>query len=415
MLISLKSNNPQLSYLLSKNPNSLPLGRKVRKGHALGWFNGEDNYVVSFFECLRTTGSVSFSRNPKDDFAYLYDGEYCDLYCAVSLLNEYFRTLINEDENEYDGDFENSITVHSIKWPKIWNKILKFFDVQYEIVDQCDKWEDYKVIKFFNKGRMVDLLQNMVILFIFGSFDGDGSIRIEDELVARYVKIINKLGLPYYPRSLFKLKIGHCIHKFIDDLNTDTIKMTKFDTHMSRIEFAKEQTGKDKIVLDFGVGEFRHGRKIAPKSKKYIGIDKDPEVLEEARFRANRNDCHNVEFYSSIDECPKQEIDVLICSEVIEHMESPEIAVDELVRVINKFEPKKVIITTPNKEFNVNYLFEDGQMRHDDHKFELDSAQFNSLLEWISQGSYSVHQVGDVVDGKSCTFGGVITWGLKDE
>ena len=60
--------------------------------------------------------------------------------------------------------------------------------------------------------------------------------------------------------------------------------------------------------------------------------------------------------------------------EVIEHLDIPRLAAFE--RVLFEFaKPTAVVLTTPNKEYNINYT-DSGNLRHSDHRFEWTRAEF---------------------------------------
>lgn len=81
--------------------------------------------------------------------------------------------------------------------------------------------------------------------------------------------------------------------------------------------------------------------------------------------------------------------------EVIEHLDPPRLAA--LERVVFEFaQPKTVIVTTPNREYNV--LFEGlppGKLRHKDHRFEWTRAEFATWAERVAgRFSYRWRLVG---------------------
>jgi len=68
--------------------------------------------------------------------------------------------------------------------------------------------------------------------------------------------------------------------------------------------------------------------------------------------------------------------DAAVLVEVIEHLDPARLAAME--RVVFEFaKPGIIIITTPNAEYNVKFEnYEDGQMRHSDHRFEWTRSEF---------------------------------------
>lgn len=412
MIISIESSNPDLGWIISKNPESLPLAKTIRKGSAMGWFSNPQSYHLAFFECLRSTGNVSWGRKPEDDFAYLYEGEYCDPFLGLSLINEFIKDASIKPLHEKDIPSDHKITIASIRVSQFIYKIEKFLNLNYRVVNKSDHWENYQVIEFYNHGTLKELVSNVMMFLLFLSLNERESIDINVSLVEKYIKLINELNIPYYPRSLFKLKIGMGNKELISKLNTSSIQMDFYDSHRNRIEFTVDNAMAGYSVLDLGCGEFRHGKRLAKIASNYIGVDTNPDCIEESKSKAKRNFIENVEFYSSIEEIPRQDIETIVCSEVIEHLESVQAVKELLTIAVNKFNPKRLVITTPNKTFNTNYMLGEDEFRHDDHKFELTKEEFQELMSEIFNeiGGYSLDfvGVGDKVDGESCTSGVVI-------
>ena len=70
--------------------------------------------------------------------------------------------------------------------------------------------------------------------------------------------------------------------------------------------------------------------------------------------------------------------------EVIEHLDPPRLAAFE--RVLFEYaRPKTVVITTPNREYNVKWeTLPAGTFRHRDHRFEWTRAEFQTWAEGIA-------------------------------
>lgn len=85
--------------------------------------------------------------------------------------------------------------------------------------------------------------------------------------------------------------------------------------------------------------------------------------------------------------------------EVIEHLDPMRIPAFE--RVVFEFAvPNTVIVTTPNKEYNTHYEWlSEGNLRHNDHRFEWSREEFEKWTEHICQTfGYTVErsEIGDV-------------------
>jgi 3' terminal RNA ribose 2'-O-methyltransferase Hen1 len=71
--------------------------------------------------------------------------------------------------------------------------------------------------------------------------------------------------------------------------------------------------------------------------------------------------------------------------EVIEHLDLPRLAAFE--RVVFQFaQPKLVVITTPNAEYNVKWeSLPAGKFRHRDHRFEWTRVEFHNWAQNIAE------------------------------
>lgn len=70
--------------------------------------------------------------------------------------------------------------------------------------------------------------------------------------------------------------------------------------------------------------------------------------------------------------------------EVIEHLDPPRLAAFERV-VFEHAQPKAVVVTTPNSEYNVRFeTLPSGQFRHKDHRFEWTREQFRTWCDGVA-------------------------------
>ena len=77
--------------------------------------------------------------------------------------------------------------------------------------------------------------------------------------------------------------------------------------------------------------------------------------------------------------------DAATCVEVIEHLDPPRLAAFE--RTVFEFaRPQMVIITTPNREYNVRFeTLPAGQLRHRDHRFEWTRTEFETWSRGVAE------------------------------
>lgn len=144
-------------------------------------------------------------------------------------------------------------------------------------------------------------------------------------------------------------------------------------------------------VLDLGCGEGRL-LQVLLKEKQFteiVGMDVSHRSLEIARDRIH---------YDRLPAMQKERIKLLHGSliyrderiadfdaaavvEVIEHLDAPRLSAFERV-LFECARPKTVVITTPNREYNVKWeTLPAGKFRHRDHRFEWTRAEFQ---EWAN-------------------------------
>jgi len=99
-------------------------------------------------------------------------------------------------------------------------------------------------------------------------------------------------------------------------------------------------------ILDVGCGSGNNSLALAAKGHKVRGVDISEEGI--ARYRSHGFDGHVVDLESGID-YPGGTFDLVFCSEVIEHMTSPEILAGEMFRVLKP--GGRLVLSTPNSAF----------------------------------------------------------------
>jgi 2-polyprenyl-3-methyl-5-hydroxy-6-metoxy-1,4-benzoquinol methylase/glycosyltransferase involved in cell wall biosynthesis len=144
--------------------------------------------------------------------------------------------------------------------------------------------------------------------------------------------------------------------------------------HIHRYAFAS-QFVKGKKVLDLACGEGYGSHMLSKEAEHVVGIDLDENAVKHAR---NKYLAQNLEFIQgSILEIPiygKEEFDVIVCFEGIEHVEEHEQLLSEVKRLLNK--DGLFIVSSPNKKT----YSDDPGVANTFHKKELYFYEFKNLL-----------------------------------
>jgi 2-polyprenyl-3-methyl-5-hydroxy-6-metoxy-1,4-benzoquinol methylase len=147
-------------------------------------------------------------------------------------------------------------------------------------------------------------------------------------------------------------------------------------------------------VLDLGCGEGRLLRVLLEDSRfaRIVGMDVSLRSLRIAAERlrleemppARRQRIELLHGSLMYRDARLAGFDAATCIEVIEHLDPPRLAAFQ--RVLFEFaRPQTVVITTPNREFNVKFeTLPAGHLRHRDHRFEWTRAEFEAWARGVA-------------------------------
>ena len=157
------------------------------------------------------------------------------------------------------------------------------------------------------------------------------------------------------------------------------------------------KTGQYKTIADFGTAEltFVQYLKNLDFVNQIFAVDIDRNLLNSQKHRCRpqmfdhlnkRSEPLNIsvlcgsvlEFDSRL-----HDLDCICAIELVEHLQKEDVEKFSAA-LFGRYQPKNVIITTPNKDFNVLFEFEPDQMRHWDHKFEWTREEFRTFCEGVT-------------------------------
>lgn len=190
-------------------------------------------------------------------------------------------------------------------------------------------------------------------------------------------------------------------------------KERKESLHTKRLKMVVEKLvdSNAKRVLDLGCGEGKLLQLLLkyPKFSEIAGMDVSYRELLKAKQRLHYDELFPMQkerinlFQGALTYMDKrlQGYDAAAVVEVIEHLDLNRLKAFE--RVLFEFaRPKMVVLTTPNKAYNIMWEnMEIGAFRHDDHRFEWDTAEFEMWAKGTARKfNYEVEvlSIGDVVE-----------------
>jgi 3' terminal RNA ribose 2'-O-methyltransferase Hen1 len=169
---------------------------------------------------------------------------------------------------------------------------------------------------------------------------------------------------------------------------------------LSAVVVALKQSSARRVI-DLGCGQGNLLLTLLKDSffEQIIGVDVSYSSLEVAKERLNRlrlpleqsQRLQLIQGALTYQDKRLQGYDAATIIEVIEHLDQSRLASFE--QVVFKFaQPKTVIVTTPNIEYNVRFEnLPTGKLRHKDHRFEWTRVEFQNWSNQVAEGfSYTV-------------------------
>lgn len=417
-IVQLKSQNPEFSFLIKKNPNSGMLLRSIRKGIGYGWYTDDTTFNVYFKDA---DNEISYKQSADDTFEYLNVSRYNTPLFPLHAINEFFSTPLKSrdarDEEGYEHSFFiNMVHIEMVHYVGFFEKHLP--DYTFELKQLAHKSYSLTVT---TKKTLYELLHTVSVLCLFFSMFGKEYLDISENLLDKYVNSIQVIDAPFYIRSLFArnfLTSRRLFGKYKAELEKTGRYDIQFDygsTAHQRRNFIESVLSFNKPILDIGCGEGFYAIRFAGKLEDfYYAVDTNEEVLATVSRRAEAKEIDNIIPFPSISHFLEnyggERVDVIL-TEVIEHMSLYEagLFIQQIVKAIN-FE--RLVITTPNADFNRYY--ELAGFRHDDHRWEMGQKEFREwFLEVIGQTDLQVDfiSIGDKVNQIQTTQGVILKKG----
>ena len=418
--IQLESDNPKFSFLIRKNPASGMIVKQLRHGLLFGYYSkGNDRQ----FNCWFKDSGSQVSYDVDKEFEFNDVTRYSAASFINNCLDEFFHDVnVKELEDDVEG-FENSLYINCIRARErgldIFRRSFDDFTLEYEPMAL-----GFFKVRIQTRQTLRKLLCFAGILSLINAIQNRELKIVDDKLLIKYAKFIQYLDAPYFVRYQFKANLIHR-GKLFDEvreyLDTETIKFAFGHNFSQRLHFVDKNIVGETII-DMGCGEGQYLR-FAKKVGQYFAIDRDEICREQTCRRIEKLELDNVAVLEAFGQLPDiSGKKTILLTEVIEH-NSKEEAFELLKQCL--LPESRIIVTTPNRDFNVHYTFDDDDvettagdnvsvvpvaeaepsaepLRHHGHVFEFTDDEFRAFISESVVGKDAKIQfvkLGDSVDG----------------
>lgn len=179
------------------------------------------------------------------------------------------------------------------------------------------------------------------------------------------------------------------------------------ELHEERLETVLRtlRASRARSVLDVGCGDGELLVRLArePRFRRVVGVDLSLEALQAAEARlgpllAPEKDRVSLLHASFTEPAPALVgFDAAALVETIEHIDPGRLSSVERA-VFGSFRPGTVIVTTPNREYNLLYGMPERALRHPDHRFEWTRARFHGWASGVARRNGYAVQIGGIGD-----------------
>lgn len=459
MIIQIRSNNPDFLSLVEKNPTSNKgyLFRKMRDGVAVSKI--EDNQTLKLV-------FIDHGTSFREEGTQLDTLAMARPRVALALMSEFLshffvradRYLLHEipwlkksrrqvDSDQFDHQIECDLLVNST-WMREGKFLLERYLPGLSIINRAGNC--YSII-LKHKGALLYAVSLFTCILLLTEMSNKEDDFYHTDELSKYIRVFGNLhDIPYFVVYLFKKQVLRSEKNLEENLKllegacSENVKLSPYDTNTARRQFVRNNIDKTSGTVDFGCGEMNYKRALAKIRKEYgtayLGIDKEDfhfklgdHVMEGFITGAGspKNIWQNISFkeaflqldiekdlivegfihpdlYSFITQSDGMNA---LLIEVIEHLSDRGVAL-QVVRNILKHPFERLILSTPNRLFNIYYQLE-NKHRRDDHMFELTSNEFvdfcQEVLQTLPQWEVKIEGLGDSVNDQHPTMGAIFT------
>ncbi len=420
-------NAKYLSHLLAKNPDNL-YDREVKGSRVRIVYTVFTDHEVEALIYV-TPDSIDLVRNNQstsDITQYVNDREFAVSSLFFTYIRSALGTALNGKPKEQytervDYRFNLEIGVGPITSSFSDERINELFEpigykveIESEAIDYSFDMKHRSSVRFLTLKGSVTLQNTLRHLFILVPVLDNYKHYYLDEKEIEKLERYGEGWLDSHPLKEFIIKHALRFRELIDKVNLhlesknveeeiaedDNLLSTEPKVRLNELRYqaiieAIESLPVHEKIVDLGSGEgklsvklgFVDGVKeilsVEPSEKSQLrAMERFEKVKKNEAFIIPKILLGSLFYY---DERLKNK-DVIVLSEVIEHIDESRLP-KTMKTILSNYQPKALIVTTPNSEYNAVYELE-GKMRHTDHRFEWTRDKFNQWCTTLSNKYY---------------------------
>jgi 3' terminal RNA ribose 2'-O-methyltransferase Hen1 len=435
-------NTTELGYLLYKNPYR-PQKFELNHGNAYVFYP-EVSDERTTAALLLDIDPIDLARGKADAsgrglFDYVNDRPYVSSSFLSTAISNVFGTAMTgrADKHQTLSDSPLDLTANIAMLPcrgdtVTLNRVFEplGYEVNHDAFVMDEKFPAWTKIKYVNltikgKVRLRDLLRHIYVLvpvfdrqkhYWVGEDEVDKLLQHGEDwlpnhpekgyITSRYLKHLRPLVNMAFARLV---SADAATDSAPDDETPKDIPERKINLNAMRLGsvIAALKSCGAKSVIDIGCGEgnllsllVREGQfvRIAGMDVSHVALERASEKLKLDLSDSKKERLTLFQSSLMYKDSRFKGYDAACVIEVIEHLDLPRLAAFE--RVLFEYSrPSAVVLTTPNREYNVKYgNLDETDLRHSDHRFEWTRAEFR---EWATKAAekhgYAVRfsEIGD--------------------
>lgn len=409
-ILTIESTNPKLSWILSKNPETMkvagkPFERTLRKGKLYGWFGGVETFPKFTLFFKDGDNEMSFSSR---DFEYMDTTRYVSPQIPLAMMTEALATAYKTEQQE-DVPASTRVRTTISVYPNLMERITRATGVKATQIGQSHVFRIEAVDTTVNGA--LNLLS--IVCALACLHDEEIYLPMNEESVEKYIRVLKSSGADYHMWHMFLLRAVTSVQMFDKIkplLNLEGVTFQYGNSQLQRYTAVREAlgSGTGRTLYDVGCGELYYVQRMWIEYAGIMAYDCDEDVVAYGHKKLKRwpgaedkvtlmpleVKADIVEGMALNDDC-----DVLL-TEVLEHMEK-----DDARKMLHAFvasDAGKIVVTVPNNDFNKHYGIPENEFRHDDHKWEpsfADMVVLSNVLADTHHRKVTQGGIGDCVHG----------------